>query len=50
MVISCVAGAYFIVDLFRLRPEAEMLVSGGLFMVGALVQVILWRMQRYAGR
>jgi hypothetical protein len=50
MIISCVAGAYLIADLFTLRPEAEMLVSGGLFVVGALVQVILWRMQRYADR
>ena len=50
MVISCVAGAYLIADLFTLRTEAKMLVSGGLFMLGALVQVILWRMQRYAGR
>ena len=50
MIISSVLGAYFIVDLFTLRPEVEMLISGGLFMVGALVQVLLWRVQRYADR
>ena len=50
MIISSVVGAFFIVDLFTLRPEVEMLISGGLFMVGALVQVLLWRVQRYADR
>ena len=50
MIISSVVGAYFIVDLFLLRPEVEMMISGALFMAGALVQVILWRMQRYAGQ
>lgn len=50
MIISSVVGAYFIVDLFTLRPEVKIMVSGGLFMLGALVQVILWRMQRYADR
>ena len=50
MIISSVVGAYFIADLFTLRPEVEMMISGALFMIGALVQVILWRMQRYADR
>ena len=50
MVISSVAGDYFISDLFTLRRDVEIMISGGLFMVGALVQVILWRMQRYADR
>jgi len=50
MIISSLVGAYFIIDLFTLRPEVEMMISGALFMVGALVQVILWRMQRYAGQ
>lgn len=50
MIISSVVGAFFIVDLFTLRREVEMMISGGLFLIGALVQVILWRMQRYADR
>lgn len=50
MIISSVLGAFFIADLFILRPEVEMLISGALFLIGALVQVILWRMQRYADR
>lgn len=48
MVISSVVGAYFIADLFTLRREVEIMISGGLFLVGALVQVILWRMQKYS--
>ena len=50
MIISSIVGAYFIVDLFTMQREVEMMISGGLFMLGALVQVILWRMQRYADR
>lgn len=50
MIISSVVGAFFIVDLFTLRRDVEMMISGGLFLLGALVQVILWRIQRYADR
>jgi uncharacterized membrane protein YoaK (UPF0700 family) len=50
MIISSVVGAFFIADLFTLRPEVEIMISGGLFLLGALVQVILWRMQRYSDR
>jgi hypothetical protein len=50
MIISSAVGAFFIVDLFILRREVEMMISGALFLIGALVQVILWRMQRYADR
>lgn len=48
MIISSIVGAFFIVDLFTLRPDVEMMISGGLFLIGALVQVILWRMQKDA--
>ena len=50
MIISSVVGAFFIADLFTLRPEVEIMISGALFLIGALVQVILWRVQRYADR
>jgi len=50
MIISSIVGAYFVIDLFTLRRETEMMISGGLFLLGALVQVILWRMQKYAGQ
>ena len=48
MIISSIIGAYFIADLFTLRRDVEMMISGGLFLIGALVQVILWRMQKYS--
>jgi hypothetical protein len=48
MIISSIVGAYFIADLFILRRDVEMMISGGLFLIGALVQVILWRMQKYS--
>jgi hypothetical protein len=47
MIISSIVGAYFVVDLFTFPSvEAKMMVSGGLFMVGALTQVIIRRMQQ----
>ena len=47
MILSSVVGSFFIVDLFTFpSPEAKMLVSGGLFLAGALTQVIIRRMQQ----
>jgi hypothetical protein len=46
IVVSCLAGAYYVTDLFTLSPTAETLVSAGLFIVGALTQVIILRMQK----
>jgi len=46
MIISSLVGAFFVVDLFRLRPEVEMMISGGLFLLGALAQVVMRRMQQ----
>jgi hypothetical protein len=45
MAISCVVGAYFLTDMFTLSPTAEILVGSGLFIIGALTQVILRQMQ-----
>ena len=46
MVITCLVGAYYVTDLFTLSPTAEILVGSGLVIIGALTQVILWRMQK----
>jgi hypothetical protein len=46
MVVSCLIGAYYVTNLFRLSPTAEILVGSGLFIIGALTQVILMRMQK----
>lgn len=45
MVVSCLVGAYFITNMFELSPTAETLVGAGLFIIGALTQVILRQMQ-----
>lgn len=46
MVISCLVGAYYVTNIFTLSPTAKILVGAGLFIIGALTQVILWRMQK----
>ena len=46
MLISALVGAYYVMGLFTLDPTAEILVGSGLFIVGALTQVVLWRMQK----
>lgn len=46
MLISCLVGAYYLTTLFILSPNAEMLVGAGLFIIGALTQVVMWQMQK----
>ena len=46
MVVSCIIGAFYVTNLFTLSPTAEILVGSGLFIIGALTQVILMRMQK----
>jgi len=47
MIISSIIGSYFVVDLFAFRSiEAKTMVSGGLFLIGALTQVVIRRMQQ----
>ena len=46
MIISSLVGAVYVANLFHLSPTAEILVTSGLFIVGALTQVVLWRMQK----
>lgn len=46
MIVSCLVGALYVTDLFRLSPTATTLIQAGLFIVGALTQVILMRMQK----
>lgn len=46
VIISSLVGAYYVTNLFTLSPTAEILVGSGLFIIGALTQVILWRMQK----
>ena len=46
MIISCLVGAYFLTGVFTLSPTAELLVGGGLFVIGAVTQVIMLQMQK----
>jgi hypothetical protein len=41
MVVSCLVGAYYLTNLIFLSPTAELLVGSGLFVIGALTQVIM---------
>jgi hypothetical protein len=46
MIVSCLVGAYFLTGLFNLSAMAELLVGGGLVVIGALTQVIMMQMQK----
>ncbi len=46
MIVSCLIGAYYVTTYFTLSSTAQILVGSGLFVVGALVQAVLWYMQR----
>ena len=43
---SCLIGSYYVVNFFTLSPIAKTLVSGGLFLIGALTQVVIMRMRK----
>ena len=45
MIVSCLVGAYYLTNLFILSPTAEILVGSGLFVIGALTQVIMRQAQ-----
>ena len=45
MLVTCLFGAYYVTSLFTLSPIAQILVGSGLFIIGALTQAILRRMQ-----
>jgi hypothetical protein len=44
VIVTCIVGAYYVTDLFTLSPTAEILVGSGLFILGALTQLILIRL------
>lgn len=46
MIITCLVGAYFVTNMFTLSPISKILVGSGLFVIGALTQVILMQMQK----
>jgi hypothetical protein len=50
MIVSCLVGAYYVTNLFTLSPTAKTLVGSGLFIIGAVTQAILMRMQKSSDR
>jgi hypothetical protein len=50
MIVSCLIGAYYVTSLFVLSPNAEILIGSGLFIIGAVTQAILMRVQRTSDR
>jgi hypothetical protein len=50
IVISCLIGTYLIYGILPLFGVAKTLASAGIFIVGALAQVILFQMQKHSDR
>jgi len=46
VIVTCLIGAYYVTNLFRLSYTAQILVGSGLFIIGALTQFVLIRMQK----
>jgi hypothetical protein len=46
ILVSSAIGAAYVLNLIRLDPTAEILVGAGLFIVGALTQVIIMQSQK----
>ena len=46
IIVTSLIGAVYATTLFQLSPTAEILVAGGLFIIGALVQVFIMRAQK----
>lgn len=50
ILVSAALGASYILNLFVLNPTAEILVGAGLFIIGALTQVIIMQAQKQSDR
>jgi len=48
ILVSSAIGAAYVLNLFRLDPTAEILIGSGLFIVGALTQVIIMQAQKHS--
>jgi hypothetical protein len=46
ILVSAAIGAFYVLNLFRLNPTAEILIGAGLFILGALTQVIIMQAQK----
>ena len=50
ILVSSAIGAAYVLNLFRLNPTAEILIGAGLFIIGALTQVIIMQAQKQSDR
>jgi len=48
MIVSSLIGSIYVMDLFTLSRSLELMLTGGLFLAGALTQVLMRRMQQNA--
>jgi hypothetical protein len=46
MAVSSLVGAIYAMDMFTLQPTLKLMLTGGLFLAGALAQVVMRRMQQ----
>ena len=46
IIVSAAIGAAYVLNLFRLDPTVEILIGAGLFIIGALTQVIIMQAQK----
>jgi len=50
ILVSCMIGIYFIHPILPFAEPSRTLASGGIFIVGALVQVVIFQMQKHSER
>jgi hypothetical protein len=50
ILVTSAIGASYLLNLFVLNPTLEILIGAGLFIVGALTQVVIMQSQRHAER
>jgi len=50
ILVTAAIGAAYLLNMFVLAPTLEILIGAGLFIVGALTQVIIMQSQKHAER
>ncbi len=47
MIVSSLIGSIYVMELFTFRADLKLMITGGLFLAGALTQVLTWRAQKH---
>lgn len=50
ILVSCLVGVYFLTGIMTLAPTPKTLVGAGLFVIGALIQTLIMRVQKQSER